>query len=102
MTSLGDNHRATGCNPANQTKGMMMRKLTERDHIFDGFATRNFEPSIDGWRNEIPDANDYPSVRNAMDTIAMFEELRAAKRRIWELEEEVKMWKPVAMQAVTG
>jgi hypothetical protein len=80
----------------------MKQRLTEQDHIFDGFAHRNFEPGLDGWRNELPDVNDYPSVRNAMDTIAMFEELRAAKRRIWELEQEVNMWKPVAMQAVTG
>lgn len=80
----------------------MKQRLTEQDHIFDGFAHRNFDPSIDGWRNELPDVNDYPSVRNAMDTIAMFEELRAAKRRIWELEQEVKMWKPVAMPAVTA
>lgn len=72
----------------------MKQQLTERDHIFDGFEHRNFEPSIDGWRNRLPDVADYPSVRNAMDTIAMFEELRAAQRRIWELEQEVKMWKP--------
>ena len=80
----------------------MKQRLTEHDQIFDGFAHRNCEPSIDGWRNEMPEVNDYPSVRNAMDTIAMFDELRAAKRRIWELEQEVKMWKPVAMQTVTG
>lgn len=80
----------------------MKQPLTERDYIFDGFAHRNFDPSIDGWRNELPDVNDYPSVLNARDTIDMFEDLLYAKRRIWELEQELNMWKPVAMQAVTG
>jgi hypothetical protein len=79
----------------------MKQPLTAQDHIFDGFAHRNFEPRIDGWRNELPDVKDYPSVRNAMNTIAMFEDLCDAKRRIWELEQELKIWKPVAIRSVT-
>ena len=73
----------------------MKQKLTENDHIFDGFAHRNFDPKFDGWRNEIPDGRDYRCVQNARDTLALFDELCAAKRRIWELEQEVDMWKPV-------
>lgn len=80
----------------------MKQVLTDRDSIFDGFAHRNFDPKFDGWMNELPSIQDYPSVRNAMDVIAMFEELKTARRRIWELEQEVNLWKPVAMKQVTG
>ena len=79
----------------------MKQRLTDSDYIFDGFAHRNFNPSIDGWRNELPDVMDYPSVRIAMDIIALFDELQAAKRRIWELEKEVEMLKPLVMQVTT-
>ena len=82
-----------------QTPAPARPQLTESDSIFDGFMHRNFNPEIDGWRNEMPDDKDYPSVRNALDTIAMFEELRAAKRRIWDLEkklEDRKNWRILA------
>ena len=64
-----------------------MIKLTKKDNIFDGFIHRPFDPSIDGWRNEIPDENDYPSVPLARDILGMWYELCSAKRRIWELEQ---------------
>ena len=74
-------------------KRMIDMKLTKHDHIFDGFAHRNFNEERDGWRNEIPAAEDYPSVLAARDTVALFNELVCAKRRIWELEQELKIWK---------
>ena len=71
----------------------MPTKLTEQDCLFDGFVWRSFDPKIDGWRNELPDIKDYPSVQNAKDTLALFEELRGAHRRIWRLEQEINRLK---------
>ena len=73
----------------------MSKPLTERDHIFDGFAHRNFIPEVDGWRNEMPNEHHYSSVLAAQDTLAMFDELRAAKRRIWELERRLSRYEKV-------
>jgi hypothetical protein len=66
------------------------QRLTESDHIFDGFAHRRYTEELDGWRSAQPDAVDYPCVQAAMDTIELFNELRVARRRIWELEQEAK------------
>ena len=71
----------------------MKRKLTEHDHIFDGFAHRNFDPQFDGWLNELPEPAQYPSLQMARDIVAMFDELSAAHRKIWDLEQELKLWK---------
>jgi hypothetical protein len=76
----------------------MKRQLDEHDHIFDGFAHRNFNPSTDGWRNALPDMADYQSVKNARDVLCLFDELCAAKQKIWELEQQVKMLKPFAAE----
>jgi hypothetical protein len=73
---------------------MMKQKLTEHDHIFDGFAHRNFNPQFDGWRNELPDPALYPSLQMAQDIVAMFDELSEARRKIWHLEQELKLWRP--------
>lgn len=80
----------------------MKRQLDESDYLFDGFAHRPFNEKMDGWRNALPDAADYPSVTAAMDTLAMFEELKSARRQIWELKQELALWKPVGMKAITG
>lgn len=74
----------------------MVRKLTEHDQIFDGFMHRPFNPDFDGWINEMPDKYAYPSVRMAEDILCLFEELKEAKRKIWELEKECKCLRPLA------
>ena len=58
--------------------------------------------TIDGWRNEMPDASGYSCVQVASDTLALYDGLCAAKRRIWELEQDVKRWKPIALHAASG
>lgn len=76
-----------------------MKRLEDGDYLFDGFCERPYNEKIDGWRNAMPDPNEYPSVRAAHDVLSMFDELGEARRRIWQLEQELKLWKPVAMQA---
>jgi hypothetical protein len=73
----------------------MARKLTEQDAIFDGFAHRNFREDIDGWRNELPDASDYPCVQNALGVVELFRELQDARREIWELKRELGQLRPL-------
>lgn len=69
-----------------------MKHYKDGDYLFDGFAHRPFDPKFDGWRNELPDEKNYPSVRMANDILNMFDELSAAKRRIWELEQQLKRY----------
>lgn len=73
----------------------MAGKLTEQDAVFDGFAHRNFREDIDGWRNEIPDASDYPCVQNALGVLELFRELQDARREIWELNRELGQLRPL-------
>lgn len=73
----------------------MRQQLTEKDCIFDGFAYRNFIENVDGWRNRIPDPYDYPAVAAANNVIDIYDELCAAKRKIWELEKELKHYKEI-------
>ena len=73
----------------------MRKRLTENDHLFDGFAHRCFNEAIDGWRNEMPDESDYPGVAAARDTMALFGELCEAKRRIWDLERRLGYYEKV-------
>ena len=70
-----------------------MKPLTEQDSIFDGFCHRNFNEAMDGWRNELPDINDYPSVLAARDTLQLFEELKTAKRDMWALKRDLDFYK---------
>ena len=72
-----------------------MRKLQKNDPIFDGFAHRGFYEAIDGWRNELPDAGDYPGVLAARDTLYLFNELCAARKRIWTLEQRLAHYEKV-------
>lgn len=76
-----------------------MKRYENGDYLFDGFAHRPYDERFDGWRNALPDPAEYPSVRAAQDVLAMFDELAEARRRIWELEQEVKRWKPIGLQA---
>jgi len=76
-----------------QRSSIVKPQLTESDHIFDGFAHRNFNEAFDGWRNRMPDANDYLSVRMANDILDLFDSLCQERRRVWELEQELKLWK---------
>lgn len=77
-----------------------MSRFKEGDYLFDGFAHRSFNESIDGWRNALPDPRDYPAVRQAQAVLDLFEELGAARIRIWELEKEVALYKPLFYQAL--
>lgn len=67
--------------------------LTEKDHIFDGFCYRNFNPNRDGWMNTTPNMNHYPGVKPLLDMAAdvqvLISELAEARKRIWELEREL-------------
>lgn len=77
-----------------------MERFKEGDYLFDGFAHRSYNESIDGWRNALPDPAAYACVRNANDILDLFEELSAARRRIWELEKEVALYRPLLDQAI--
>lgn len=79
----------------------MKPQYEKGDYLFDGFCHRSFDESIDGWRNALPDPTLYPSVQHAQDVLAMFDELSAAKRRIWELEKEVALFKPIVFDTIT-
>jgi hypothetical protein len=76
-----------------------MKRFQEGDQVFDGFAHRGFVESIDGWRNVVPDENEYAAVRQANAVLDLFTELREARIRIWELEKEVSRYKPLFDQA---
>lgn len=73
----------------------MRKRYEEGDYLFDGFAHRPYNEQMDGWRNALPDPADYPAVQHANAVLDMFEELCAARERIWRLEKEVKMYKPL-------
>jgi hypothetical protein len=77
-------------------------KYEKNDYLFDGFAHRSFNEDIDGWRNALPDANDFPCVRHANDVLDLFDALAASRKRIWELEKEVALYKPLFDQALKG
>jgi hypothetical protein len=72
-----------------------MKRYEEGDYLFDGFAHRPYNEKYDGWRNALPDPDDYPAVKHAQDVLALFDELAEAKRRIWHLEKEVALYKPL-------
>lgn len=75
--------------------------LTELDSVFDGYMHRRFSQSIDGWMNEQPNVADYPSVQNAKDTLALFNELCKARKEIWDLKKKLSYYKPVTDNAVS-
>lgn len=62
-------------------------------YLFDGFMHRPYSEELDGHLKTRPVAADYPAVQLAMETLNLFDELRTAKYRIWELEKENKMMK---------
>jgi hypothetical protein len=76
-----------------------MPRFREGDYLFDGFAHRSFDEGMDGWRNAMPEPSKYLCVQQANSVMDLFEDLAAAKRRIWELEKEVARYKPLFDQA---
>ena len=63
------------------------------DHLFDGFCHRPYDEGLDGHLRTTPKEGDYPVVMAALDTLRLFDELKAAKYKIWELEKENAMMK---------
>lgn len=61
----------------------MKKRLQENDAIFDGYAHRGFREDYDGWMNDQPDVDEYPAVRIAHDTLAMYEEIQVLRRQLW-------------------
>jgi hypothetical protein len=70
----------------------MPNKLNDNDTVFDGYMHRRYDEKLDGWRNEIPNLDDYLCAQVAHDVLAMFNELREAKRRIWQLEKQLSIY----------
>ena len=66
------------------------------DHIFDGFCHRGFDPSIDGWRNEVPTESEFPAVKQAKEILALFDALSEARVEIWRLKKDVAHYKRMA------
>lgn len=71
-----------------------MKRFSEGDAIFDGFCHRSFNENIDGWRNAIPHESEFPCVQAAYGVIDLFEALCESRRRIWELEKQLGLWRP--------
>lgn len=74
----------------------MKTKLTEGDYVFSGMMHRPYQENLDGWRNAIPSLEKYECVKNATSVLDLFQDLVEARRRIWELEREVKLLRPLA------
>ena len=68
-------------------------RFSKGDYLFDGFAHRGYDETLDGWRNVTPEPSDYACVRQAEDVVRLFDDLSRARVRIWELEKELKLWK---------
>lgn len=77
-----------------------MERFKEGDYLFDGFAHRSYDESMDGWRNRMPDPNAYLCTRHANSVLDLFEDLAVAHRRIWELEKECAQYKTLFDQAI--
>lgn len=69
-----------------------MNRLKEGDHLFDGFAHRPFDPNFDGWMNELPDPEDFPSVRMAEDILRLYERVARLTRENWDLKQRLARW----------
>lgn len=73
----------------------MSKRYEEGDYLFDGFAHRSYNESMDGWRNALADPDSYDCVKQANSVLDLFEDLQIARRRIWELEREVAILRPL-------
>lgn len=60
-------------------------------HVFDGFCHRPFSEALDGWRDALSPAADFPCVAQAHATLDLFNALRTAEKRVWQLERENEM-----------
>lgn len=63
--------------------------VKKRDSVYDGFMNRPYDPSCDGWRNEMPDSSDYPAVQFAQQIIDMFHEIKTLRAENWELKKNL-------------
>lgn len=64
--------------------------MSHSEYIFDGYAHRRYQEELDGWRNKIPKASDYPVMSIVSDINRLFNDLCEAKAKIWELEQRLK------------
>jgi len=65
--------------------------LDETNYLFDGFAHRRFEPSIDGWRNTQIQRGEFNAVEMAQSILSMADEINRLRRENWELRRDLKM-----------
>jgi hypothetical protein len=72
-----------------------MKKLTENDYLFDGFAERRFDPKHDGWRNALADPADYSAVTQASNVLEMFDEIQQLRRENWDMKQELERLRPL-------
>ncbi len=67
--------------------------LTDKDHIFDGFAHRPYNEDIDGHMNTRLNTEKLISVRLADEIFDMVQEINKLRKRVWELESQAKQFK---------
>jgi len=67
-----------------------MQKYTDKDYVFDGFCHRPFNPTTDGWMNELGDEESSMAVMMAREILDLHNKLRAARKTIWSLEQDLK------------
>lgn len=67
--------------------------FSEGDSLFDGVCHRPYNPDIDGWLNEQPESEEYPSVQMAQDILLMFDEIKRLRKENWELRKERNNYK---------
>ena len=73
----------------------MSERWKEGDYLFDGFAHRSYNESIDGWRNAIPNPSDFPAVVQAQAVIDLYDALCEARVQNWRLQKEVEQLRPL-------
>lgn len=64
--------------------------LTEQDYLFDGFAHRPFNPSIDGWMNAQTSERTYPVVDMARQVLEMMGRIQELERENWRLKRDLE------------
>ena len=60
--------------------------------VFDGFCHRDFDPNIDGWRDEISKSDDFECTRNAESVLDMFSLLQSLQKENWELRKKLSYY----------
>lgn len=76
---------------------MKINRKDEPTSVIDrgsGFIIeRPYDESSDGWRRTQLRPEDVPSLQVAADLIALFEEVNRLRRKNWQLEQELKIWR---------